>query len=111
MSKTSLQVSLLGTFLGLSLAAALNADTLILKDGSQHDGTFVSGTENAEQTAAAVQQNLGSGLASQLEYRVAEESHLKTQTGLLEASYLHNVERAEWDRATGRYFQFAEDVR
>jgi outer membrane protein TolC len=73
--------------------------------------SFISGTENAEQTAAAVQQNLGSGLASQLEYRVAEESHLKTQTGLLEASYLHNVERAEWDRATGRYFQFAEDVR
>jgi outer membrane protein TolC len=72
--------------------------------------SFVSGTENAEETAAAVQQNLGSGLASQLEYRVAEDSHLKTQTGLLEASYLHNVSLAEWDRATGRYFQFAEDV-
>jgi outer membrane protein TolC len=72
--------------------------------------SFVAGTENAEQTAAAVQQNLGSGLASQLEYRVAEDSHLKTQTGLLEASYLNNVARAEWDRATGRYFQFAEDV-
>lgn len=72
--------------------------------------SFVAGTENAEQTAAAVQQNLGSGLASQLEYRVAEDSHLKTETGLLEATYLNNVARAEWDRATGRYFQFAEDV-
>ncbi|HZR79393.1 MAG TPA: TolC family protein [Chthoniobacterales bacterium] len=72
--------------------------------------SFVAGTENAEQTAEAVQQNLGSGLASQLEYRVAEDSHLKTQTGLLEASYLNNVARAEWDRATGRYFQFSEDV-
>jgi outer membrane protein TolC len=72
--------------------------------------SFTAGTENAEQTAAAVQQNLGSGLASQLEYRVAEDSHLKTQTGLLEASYLNNVARAEWDRASGRYFQFGEDV-
>jgi len=72
--------------------------------------SFAAGTQNAEQTAAAVQQNLGSGLATQLEYRVAEDSHLKTQTGLLDASYLNNVARAEWDRATGRYFQFAEDV-
>lgn len=72
--------------------------------------SFAAGTDNAQQTAAAVQQNLGSGLSSQLEYRVAEGSYLKTQTGLLEANYLQNVERAEWDRATGRYFQFAEDV-
>jgi len=72
--------------------------------------SFAGGGENAEQTAAAVRQNLGSGLASQLEYRLAEGSYLKTQTGLLEASYLQNVTLAEWDRATGRYFQFAEDV-
>ena len=72
--------------------------------------SFASGTESAEQTASAVQQNLGSGLASQLEYRLAEGSFLKTESGLLEASYLQNVALAEWDRATGRYFQFAEDV-
>ena len=72
--------------------------------------SFAAGTDTAEQTASAVQQNLGSGLASQLEYRLAEGSYLKTQTGLLEASYLHNVAQAEWDRVSGRYFQFAEDV-
>jgi outer membrane protein TolC len=72
--------------------------------------SFAAGTETAGQTAAAVQQNLGSGLASQLEYRLAEGSFLKTESGLLEASYLQNVSLAEWDRATGRYFQFAEDV-
>src|SRR2546430_4412147 len=72
--------------------------------------SFAAGTDTAEQTAAAVQQNLGSGLASQLEYRLAEGNYLKTQSGLLEASYLQNVQLAEWDRATGRYFQFAEDV-
>jgi outer membrane protein TolC len=72
--------------------------------------SFAAGTDTAEQTATAVQQNLGSGLASELEYRLAEGNYLKTQTGLLEANYLHNVALAEWDRATGRYFQFAEDV-
>ena len=72
---------------------------------------LTSGAGNAEQAAVAVQQNLGSGLASQLEYRVAESSFLKTQSGLLEASYLQNVALAEWDRASGRYFQFSEDMR
>jgi outer membrane protein TolC len=72
--------------------------------------SLAAGTETAKQTATAVQQNLGSGLASQLEYRLAEGSSLKTESGLLEASYLQNVALAEWDRATGRYFQFAEDV-
>jgi outer membrane protein TolC len=72
--------------------------------------SFAAGSDTAEQTVAAVQQNLGSGLASQLEHRLAEGNYLKTQTGLLEANYLHNVSLAEWDRATGRYFQFAEDV-
>ena len=72
--------------------------------------SFSSGTENARETAGAVQENLGSGLASQLEHRVAEGSYLNSQTGLLEAKYYNNVMRAEWDRASGRYFQFAEDV-
>jgi outer membrane protein TolC len=72
--------------------------------------SFAAGTQTAEQTATGVQQNLGSGLASQLEYRLAQGSFLKNESGVLEATYLHNVALAEWDRATGRYFQFVEDV-
>jgi outer membrane protein TolC len=78
---------------------------------AERHNALVAGADNAEQAAMAVQQNLGSGLSSQLEYRVAQSSYLKTQTGLLEASYLQNVSLAEWDRATGRYFQFSEDMR
>ncbi|HWY41587.1 MAG TPA: TolC family protein [Chthoniobacterales bacterium] len=78
---------------------------------AERHNALISGASNAEQAALAVQQNLGSGLASQLEYRVAESSFLKTQSGLLEASYLQNVSLADWDRATGRYFQFSEDMR
>lgn len=78
---------------------------------AERHNALISGADNAEQAASAVQQNLGSGLSSQLEYRVAESSYLKTQSGLLEASYLQNVALAEWDRATGRYFQFSQDMR
>lgn len=78
---------------------------------AERRSSLAAGSDNAEQTASAVQQNLGSGLASQLEYRLAEGSFLKTQSGVLEASYLQSVALAEWDRATGRYFQLAEDMR
>jgi outer membrane protein TolC len=78
---------------------------------AERHNALLSGASNAEQAAVAVRQNLGSGLASQLEYRIAESSFLKTQSGLLEASYLQNVALAEWDRASGRYFQFSEDMR
>jgi hypothetical protein len=56
-----------------------------------------------------VQQNLASGLVSPLEYRVTQNFLLETQSGLLEALYQHNLAMAEWDRATGRYFQFSDD--
>ena len=34
-----------------------------------------------------------------------------TRTGILEAVYEQQMRRAEWDRATGRYFQFSDDSR
>lgn len=64
----------------------------------------------AEQDVTAIKQNLESGLSSELEYRLAESSYLQTKTGLVDAAYLYNVTLAEWDRATGRYFQFSDDT-
>lgn len=97
----------LETSVGRELARIRND---LLGIGAKHN-SLVTGAESARQTATAVQQNLGSGLSSHLEYRLAEGSYLKAETGLLEASYLQNVSLAEWDRATGRYFQFSEDMR
>ena len=71
--------------------------------------SLAASTGAADQDVVAIQQNLSSGLASQLEYRTAETTYLKTESGLLDATYQHNVAQAEWDRATGRYFQFSED--
>lgn len=64
----------------------------------------------AEQNVNVVQRTLTEGLSSQLEFRTAESSFLETKSALLSAAYQQNVARAEWDRATGRYFQFSEDT-
>jgi outer membrane protein TolC len=64
----------------------------------------------AEESARTVRENVASGLASPLEYRVTENAFLKTRSGLLDAIYQHNLAVAEWDRATGRYFQFSDDT-
>ena len=62
----------------------------------------------AEESARTVRENVANGLVSQLEYRVSQTAFLKTRSGLLNAVYQHNLAVAEWDRATGRYFQFSE---
>ena len=79
-----------------------------LKTTDVREESLVSATASAEESARTVQQNLASGLASPLEYRVTQNAFLETKSGLLEAIYEHNLAVAEWDRATGRYFQFSE---
>jgi outer membrane protein TolC len=64
----------------------------------------------AEESARAVGENVAGGLASPLEYRVTQNAFLTTKSGLLDAIYQHNLAVAEWDRATGRYFQFSDDT-
>ena len=64
----------------------------------------------AEQTVTDVVSNLSEGRSSQLEYRTAEASFLKTKAGLLTVAFQQNMVRAELDRVTGRYFQFSDDT-
>ncbi len=64
----------------------------------------------AEQNVNVVQRTLTEGLSSQLEFRTAESSFLETRSALLSAAYQQNLALAEWDRATGRYFQFSNDT-
>ena len=81
-----------------------------LKTTEVREKSLASATAAAEESARAVQQNLASGLVSPLEYRVTQNFLLETKSGLLEAIYEHNLAMAEWDRATGRYFQFSDDT-
>jgi outer membrane protein TolC len=68
------------------------------------------GLAMAEQASTIVQQNLTTGITSELEYRLAQTGFLDVKSGLLAAAYQHNIAMAEWERATGRYFQFSEDT-
>jgi outer membrane protein TolC len=66
-------------------------------------------TGAAEQSAATVQENLSSGVLSQLEVRMAENASLEIKSALLDLAYQQHLALAEWDRATGRYFQFSNE--
>jgi outer membrane protein TolC len=73
--------------------------------------SLASATAASDESAQTVKENVANGLASAFEYRVTQNGFLKTKSGLLDAIYQHNVALAEWDRATGRYFQFSYETR
>jgi outer membrane protein TolC len=81
-----------------------------LRTTEVRERSLTSATAAAEESARTVQQNLTTGLASPLEYRFTQNAFLETKSGLLEAIYQHNLSVAEWDRATGRYFQFFDNT-
>jgi len=81
-----------------------------LKMTEVRERSLAAASAAAEESAQAVQQNVASGLASPLEYRDTENAFLETRSGLLDAIYQYNLALAEWDRATGRYFQFSDDT-
>jgi outer membrane protein TolC len=72
--------------------------------------SLASATAAAEESAQTIKENVASGLVSPFEYRVTQNGYLRTKSGLLEAIYQHNVALAEWDRATGRYFQYFDQT-
>ena len=72
---------------------------------------LASASAAAEESARTVGENVATGLISPLEYRLSQTAFLKTKSGLLGAVYQHNIAVAEWDRATGRYFQLSYETR
>jgi len=77
---------------------------------ANRERSLASATAAAEESAQTVKENVANGLASQFEYRVTQNGFLRTKSGLLDAIYQHNVALAEWDRVTGRYFQFFDQT-
>ena len=92
----------------VSLELSRIANDLKAIDGRER--SLSAASESAEEGARVVRENVASGLASPLEYRFSQNAFLTTRSGLLDAIYQHNVAIAEWDRATGRYFQFSDDT-
>ena len=76
---------------------------------AQHE-SLAKAADVSQQNVVALRENIVQGVASQLEYREGENDLLSAQDQLLEATFKQNVARAEWDLATGRYFQFSNDT-
>jgi outer membrane protein TolC len=72
--------------------------------------SLLAAADVAESNVRSVEENRAQGLASVLDFRSAENSLLVSRRGLLSAIYEQKVALAEWDRATGRYFQFSGDT-
>ena len=70
--------------------------------------SLLAAADVAESNLRSVEENRAQGLASILDFRTAESDLLVTRRGLLTAIYDENIALAEWDRATGHYFQFSE---
>jgi hypothetical protein len=77
---------------------------------SAKQDSLVHASSAAEKNALTVQQNLAGGVVSQYEFRLAQNALLETRSGLLTLAYQQKLALAEWDRATGRYFQFSDDT-
>jgi outer membrane protein TolC len=76
--------------------------------GAKHR-SLAGASSAAEENASTLQQNLAQGLVSQFEFRLAENDLLEVKSGLTTLAYQQNLALAEWDRATGRYFQFSHN--
>jgi len=81
-----------------------------LKAIEARETSLAAASQSAQEGARTVRENVANGLVSPLEYRVTQNAFLTTRSGLLDAIYQYNVAAAEWDRATGRYFQFSYDT-
>lgn len=76
---------------------------------AEKQGLLAHASTAAAENAATVQQNLAGGVVSQYEFRLAQNAQLEIQSGLLTLAYQQQLALAEWDRATGRYFQFSNE--
>jgi outer membrane protein TolC len=72
--------------------------------------SLVAAADVADKNVQSIEENRAQGLASVLDFRRAENDLLITRRGILVAIYQEQLALAEWDRATGRYFQFSDEM-
>ncbi|HXA08605.1 MAG TPA: TolC family protein [Chthoniobacterales bacterium] len=96
------------------LEASVLRELAVLQDNlraiaARHD-SLSKAVAVAEKNVAVVENSWEQGLTSQLDFRTAEAGLLATRSGILKAAYEQEMALAEWDRATGRYFQFSDET-
>lgn len=71
---------------------------------------LVAAKRLAEENATTLEENMKAGVASQLEFRLAQNDLLDVKTGLLGVAYKQRIDLAEWDRTTGKYLRFLDET-
>ena len=83
-----------------------------LQNADARRGALLKSAEAAEENLQLIEALLSLGEATQLDFLKAQGNLLSVRAGVVDATYAHELARAELDRATGRYLEYrTEDTR
>jgi outer membrane protein TolC len=77
-----------------------------LEDADARRAALVKSTAEAEENLKLIEEQIALGQATQLDFLKAQGNLLSVRAGIADATYSHEIARAELDRATGRYLQY-----
>jgi outer membrane protein TolC len=77
-----------------------------LQDADARRAALAKSAAEAEENLNLIETQVALGQATQLDFLNAQSNLLSVRAGLADATYSHEVARAELDRATGRYLQY-----
>jgi outer membrane protein TolC len=77
-----------------------------LQNADARRAALVKSAAAAEENLKLIEKEVALGQATQLDFLDAQRNLLSVRAGLEDATYSHEIARAELDRVTGRYLQF-----
>jgi outer membrane protein TolC len=77
-----------------------------LQSADARRDALVKSAEEAEENLRLIETRVSLGEATQFDFLQAQGNLLSVRAGIADATYSHEVERAELDHATGRYLQY-----
>jgi outer membrane protein TolC len=80
-----------------------------LQDADARRDALVKSVAEAEENLKLIETQIGLGQATQLDFLNAQSNLLSVRAGLEDATYSHEIARAELDHVTGRYLQYHTD--
>jgi outer membrane protein TolC len=67
---------------------------------------LLKSAESAEETLQSIESQVALGQATQFDFLQAQSNLLSVRAGVLDATYAHELARADLDRVAGRYLEF-----
>jgi outer membrane protein TolC len=93
-----------------SIPRELAAVEGLLQNADARREALVKSAAGAEENVKLIEARIALGQATQLDFLKAQTDLLSVRVGIADATYSHEVARAELDRATGRYLQYHYEI-